>query len=366
MTGPLVEVRDLRVEYVIRKGLFQKPSRVRAVDGLSFDIRRGEVLAVVGESGCGKTTLGKAITRLLEATAGSVTFAGEDLLSVRGEALRKMCHRFQTIFQDPYESLNPRQSIFDIVAEPLLIHRRGGKPGELRAKVLGALEAAGLHPAEEIAQRYPHHLSGGQRQRVSIAASMVLEPEFIVADEPVSMLDVSIRAEILRLMLELRDRNHLTYLFITHDLSLAWMIADRIMVLYLGKLVELGTADEIIHAPRHPYTRALVSVIPAPDPGARTERILLRGETPSPIDVPAGCRFRPRCWRYKELGCPARCQETEPALSESGVGHLAACHFPIQPSGVEPHGRTQRNDRAGVGPGPDRFVEFMADAGRAR
>ena len=338
MSGSLVEVRDLRVEYVVRKGLLQKPSRVKAVDGLSFDIRKGEVLAVVGESGCGKTTLGKAITRLLEATAGSVSFAGEDLLAVRGEALRKMCRRFQTIFQDPYESLNPRQSIFDIVAEPLIIHRQAGTQDELRGKVLRALEAAGLHPADEIAQRYPHNLSGGQRQRVSIAAAMVLEPEFIVADEPVSMLDVSIRAEILRLMLELRTRNHLTYLFITHDLSLAWMIADRIMVLYLGKLVELGTADEVIHAPRHPYTQALVSVIPVPDPEARAARILLTGETPSPIDVPAGCRFRPRCWRYQAMGGPACCQEQEPALSESGNGHLAACHFPAQPSGVEHHG----------------------------
>jgi peptide/nickel transport system ATP-binding protein len=327
MSDKLLEVRDLLVRYESRRGPFRKPSAVRAVDGLSFDLRRGEVLAVVGESGCGKTTLGKAITRLVGASGGSILFDGRDLLKVEGSELRRMCGCFQTIFQDPYESLDPRQSIFDIVAEPLLIHREASSEAELRARVHAALEAAGLHPAEEMARRYPHMLSGGQRQRVSIAAAMILEPELIVADEPVSMLDVSIRAEIIRLMLELRERNRLTYLFITHDLSLAWMIADRIMVLYLGKLVEIGGADEVIHGALHPYTQALVSVIPVPEARSRSGQILLKGETPSPIDVPPGCRFRARCWKCAELGGPAICAEREPEPLPAGEGRLVACHF---------------------------------------
>jgi peptide/nickel transport system ATP-binding protein len=327
MSDTILEVRDLAVRYEARGGFFRKPAVVRAVDGLSFDVRRGEVLAVVGESGCGKTTLGKAVTRLVDASAGSVLFDGQDLLKVEGAALRRMCGRFQTIFQDPYESLDPRQSIFDIVAEPLLIHKAARSEAELRARVYAALESAGLHPAEEIARRYPHLLSGGQRQRVSIAATMILEPELIVADEPVSMLDVSIRAEIIRLMLELRDKNRLTYIFITHDLSLAWMIADRVMVLYLGKMVEIGPADAIIHGALHPYTQALVSVIPVPEASARSGQILLQGETPSPIDIPPGCRFRPRCWKCLELGEPAICAAEEPAPLPNGSGHLVACHF---------------------------------------
>jgi oligopeptide/dipeptide ABC transporter ATP-binding protein len=328
MSDTILSVRDLRVQYEARRGLFRKPALVRAVDGVSFDLERGEVFAVVGESGCGKTTLGRAITRLVDATGGSVRFDGEELLDSRGAALRKRCARFQTIFQDPYESLDPRQSIFDIVAEPVRIHEPGLPRTELRARVYEALESAGLSPAAEMAGRYPHLLSGGQRQRVSIAAAMMLKPDLVVADEPVSMLDVSIRAEIVRLMLELRDKNRLTYMFITHDLALAWTIADRIMVLYLGKMVELGTADEVIHGALHPYTRALASVIPLPVPGERRGQILLSGETPSPVDIPPGCRFRPRCWRCRELGEPAACAASEPEPRPAGgPGHLVACHF---------------------------------------
>lgn len=330
MNETLLEIRDLKVHYPARRRLFapkDAPTAVRAVDGITFDIRRGEVLAVVGKSGCGKTTLGKALTRLLDATAGKVRYRGKDLSQLRGDELRNLRQRVQTIFQDPYKSLDPRQSIFDIVAEPLLIHQRAASDVNLKQRVHYALKSAGLFPTEEIAQRYPHLLSGGQRQRVSIAAAMALEPEFIVADEPVSMLDVSIRAEIIRLMLDLRERNHLTYLFITHDLSLAWMIADRILVLYLGKMVEAGSADDIIGKAGHPYTQALVSVIPIPEPNKRTGRIILEGETPSPLNIPSGCRFHPRCWKCKQMGNPEICLAKEPELVSSGGEHFIACHF---------------------------------------
>ncbi|MFZ5911147.1 MAG: ABC transporter ATP-binding protein [Chloroflexota bacterium] len=330
MNESLLEIRDLKVHYPARRRLFASksaPTSVRAVDGITFDIHRGEVLAVVGESGCGKTTLGKALTRLLDATAGSISYRGKNLLQVQGDELRSLRQKIQTIFQDPYESLDPRQSIFDIVAEPLRIHQCAASDLDLKQRVHSALESAGLFPTDEIARRYPHLLSGGQRQRVSIAAAMALEPEFIVADEPVSMLDVSIRAEIIRLMLNLRERNQLTYLFITHDLSLAWMIADRIMVLYLGKMMELGSAQDIINSPQHPYTQALVSVIPIPEPSERSGRIILTGETPSPLDIPPGCRFHPRCWKCRQLGSPETCLTKEPELASDDGGHLTACHF---------------------------------------
>ncbi len=330
---PLLEVRDLKVHYPARRSIFapkDTPSVVRAVDGITFDVRRGEVLAVVGESGCGKTTLGKALTRLLDVTAGTISFRGRNLLELNSHELRELRQKIQTIFQDPYESLDPRQSIFDIVAEPLRIHQRAASAADLKRRVHSALESAGLFPTEEIARRYPHLLSGGQRQRVSIAAAMVLEPEFIVADEPVSMLDVSIRAEIIRLMLELREKNQLTYLFITHDLSLAWMIADRIMVLYLGRMVEMGLAQDIINNARHPYTQALVSVIPVPEPNERTGRTILKGETPSPLHIPDGCRFCPRCWKYQQMGNPEICLTKEPSLIPDGGEHVTACHFASQ------------------------------------
>lgn len=330
MNESLLEIRDLKVHYPARHRLFASknaPTALRALDGITFDVHRGEVLAVVGESGCGKTTLGKALTRLLDATAGSVSYRGKNLLQVHRDELRELRQKIQTIFQDPYESLDPRQSIFDIVAEPLLIHQRAASDADLKQRVHSALESAGLFPTEEIARRYPHLLSGGQRQRVSIAAAMALEPEFIVADEPVSMLDVSIRAEIIRLMLDLREKNQLTYLFITHDLSLAWMIADRIMVLYLGKMVEMGSAQDIIANARHPYTQALVSVIPIPEPNERIGRIILTGETPSPLNIPSGCRFHPRCWKYQQMDNPETCLTKEPELVSSGGEHLTACHF---------------------------------------
>ncbi|MCL4561377.1 MAG: ATP-binding cassette domain-containing protein [Chloroflexi bacterium] len=330
MNPALLSIKDLKVYFELRQGLplpWREPDVVKAIDGVTFDILEGEVLALVGESGCGKTTIGKTLLRLIEPKAGIIQYRDQDLAHLKGVSLRAMRQKMQLIFQDPYESLDSRQSVFDILAEPLVIHQRVTQKKDLQACVFEALESTGLHPAAEIAQRYPHHLSGGQRQRVAIAAAMILEPEFIVADEPVSMLDVSVRAGILQLMLALRHQKNLTYLFITHDLSLAWVIADRIMVLYLGKVIEIGPSDRLIHAGTHPYTQALVSVIPSPIPDRSREQIILKGETPSPVHVPEGCRFHPRCWKFQRLGSPKECLTQEPDLRQVAEGHLAACHF---------------------------------------
>jgi oligopeptide/dipeptide ABC transporter ATP-binding protein len=326
---PVLRVRDLHVTYASRR---RNTKPVLAVDGVSFDVAPGEVLALVGESGCGKTSIARAIMRLLKPSGGRIVFRGQDITELSSRALRPIRAGLQMVFQDPYESLDARQTVFDLVAEPLAIHRRGSDRNERRGAVLGALERAGLHPAEDIARRYPHHLSGGQRQRVAIAAAMVLEPSLVVADEPVSMLDVSLRAGILRLMLDLRERRNLAYLFITHDLSLAWVVADRIAVVYLGRIVEIGPSAEVIGSPRHPYTKALVSVIPVPEAGAAEEQIVLEGETPSARSVPGGCRFHPRCWRYEALGRPEECVARDPMLA--GNGHGTACHFPLEKEGT--------------------------------
>ena len=324
---PVLRVQDLHVTYEART---RRTKPVLAVDGVTFDIHPGEVLALVGESGCGKTSIARAVLRLLEPSSGTIEFEGQDITHLSRRALRPIRERLQMVFQDPYESLDPRQSVFDLVAEPLAVHALAMSQQERRARVLEAMERAGLHPAEDIARRYPHHLSGGQRQRVAIAAAMILEPALVVADEPVSMLDVSLRAGILRLMLDLRERRDLAYLFITHDLSLAWVVADRIAVVYLGRIVEIGPSADVIGDPRHPYTKALVSVIPVPESGAAAEQILLTGETPTARHVPAGCRFRPRCWRYEQLGRPERCQRHDPGLDEGS--HRAACHYPVDPT----------------------------------
>jgi oligopeptide/dipeptide ABC transporter ATP-binding protein len=321
---PLLRVRDLHVSYASRK---RSVKPVLAVDGVSFEVHGGEVLALVGESGCGKTSIARAVTRLVEPDRGTIEFRGQDITHLSDRALRPLRDRIQMVFQDPYESLDPRQSVYDVVVEPLIVHKRGASDAERRRLVFDALEHAGLHPASDIALRYPHHLSGGQRQRVAIAAAMVLEPDLVVADEPVSMLDVSLRAGILRLMLDLRERRDLAYLFITHDLSLAWVVADRIAVVYLGRIVEMGPSDDVIAHPKHPYTRALVSVIPVPEAGAMAEQILLQGETPSARNIPSGCRFHPRCWRFEALGRPERCLTEDPALASET--HDVACHFAL-------------------------------------
>jgi len=327
-SGEILRLEGLEVHFPVRGGLvdsiLRRPvSVVRAVDGIDLTLRRGEVLGLVGESGSGKTTTGRVIVKLTRQTAGRVWLEGHDVSSLWGtRALRDYRRRVQLIFQDPYETLNPKHTIRDFVMEPLLVNGIGSSD-ERERRVVAALESAGLRPASDFAGRYPHELSGGQRQRVVIAGALVMDPQVIVADEPVSMLDVSIRTELLRLMLDLRAERGLTYLFITHDLSLAWVIADRIAVMYLGKIMEIGPAEQVIRAPHNPYTQALVSVSPSPEPptaGQRAKRTILVGETPDAAHVPVGCRFNPRCPYVFD-----RCRVEEPPLFDVGGGQSAAC-----------------------------------------
>jgi oligopeptide/dipeptide ABC transporter ATP-binding protein len=324
---PVLEVENLVTHFPVPRGVVGamtgKPKRVvRAVDGVSFALREGEMLALVGESGSGKTTTAQTILRLVKPESGTVRFEGEDISSVSGRRLRTIRHRVQLIFQDPYESLDPRFRVRATIEEPLLVHGEGGRRADREEKVRDALTRAGLTPPELYLDRYPHELSGGQRQRVAIAASLVLDPKLLVADEPVSMLDVSVRAGILALLDDLR-RGGLAILMITHDLSTVAHFADRIAVMYLGRIVEEGPARDVINDPKHPYTRALVSVVPRRDPRTATEAQILRGETPNPVAVPPGCRFHPRC----PIAIP-ECKMVDPELrAPAGArsGHLAAC-----------------------------------------
>jgi len=312
MTEPLLQVDDLVVHYPAgRKRV------VHAVDGVSLTVAPGEFVALVGESGCGKTTTAQAIMRMAKVTAGTITYRGRDITNFSQREMRPIRHEMQLIFQDPYESLDPRFRVRDTVIEPLQIH---GVKDNREERVRAALERAGLTPAELYIDRYPHELSGGQRQRVSIAASLVLEPTLLLADEPVSMLDVSVRAGILGLLDELR-KSGLGILMITHDLSTAAHYADRICVMYLGRVVEEGPAHEVIRNPQHPYTKALVSVVPQPDPDRARKPQILQGETPNPVNIPSGCRFHPRC-----PVAEARCQNEDPQLRPvGGDGQQAAC-----------------------------------------
>ncbi|MFP3308453.1 MAG: ABC transporter ATP-binding protein [Nitrososphaeria archaeon] len=293
---------------------------VRAVDDVSMDIGRGEVVGLVGETGSGKTTLGKAIVRLVNPTGGQIIYDGVDIAFLDGPALRKYRSRLQMIFQDPYDSINPRMSVFDIVSEGLLINRiASGK--ELEDRVMRSLEDVRL-PPEEFASRYPHELSGGQRQRVAIARALAMRPEFIVADEPVSMLDVSIRGEVLNVMLDLREKYGISFLFITHDLAIAKHMSDRIAVMYLGRLVEVADSEELVRNPLHPYTQALLAAVPIPDPTAPKVEVKAKGELPSPLSPPPGCPFHPRCPYAFD-----RCRTEVPRLREVSPGHWVACHL---------------------------------------
>jgi oligopeptide transport system ATP-binding protein len=325
--GNLIEVDDLRVYFPIRAGFLQREiGSVKAVDDISFEIRRGETLGLVGESGCGKSTTGRAVIRLREATSGKVLFDGLDLYSLKAEPLRRLRRRMQIIFQDPYSSLDPRMTVYSIISEPLETHNLK-KGREKRERVAELLEMVGLDP--RYVNRYPHEFSGGQRQRIGVARALAVEPEFIVCDEPISALDVSIQAQVLNLLTDLRERLGLTYLFIAHDLSVVKHISDRVAVMYLGKIVEIAPPSAMYAGPAHPYTRALLSAVPVPDPATerRRKRVILKGDVPSPVNPPSGCRFHTRCWLYERLGKPENCRTEDPPLRVLSGDHRAACHY---------------------------------------
>lgn len=330
----VLEVEGLVKHFPITQGIvFQRRvGAVKAVDGVSFNLREGETLGIVGESGCGKSTLAKLLMRLEEPDAGTVKFRGEDFLSVKGDELRRLRRKIQIIFQDPYTSLNPRMSVGDIVAEPFKLHPEEKPKQGIRNRVKELLDLVGLNP--EHINRYPHQFSGGQRQRIGIARGLALNPDVIICDEPVSALDVSVQAQVMNLLDDLQKEFGLSYIFIAHDLSVVRHISDRVGVMYLGKLAELGTQEEIYTGPAHPYTQALLSAVPLPDPtmrGAR-EQIVLQGDPPNPANPPSGCRFRTRCWKATDV-----CATDEPELISRGkITQLAACHHAQQNEKVIP------------------------------
>ncbi|EGX58867.1 peptide transport system ATP-binding protein [Streptomyces zinciresistens K42] len=339
MAEAILEVRGLHKHYPLTRGvLFRKEvGSVRAVDGVDLTLRRGETLGVVGESGCGKSTAARLLVSLERPTAGSITYRGEDVTRLSGRALKAVRRNIQMVFQDPYTSLNPRMTVGDIVGEPFDIHPEAAPKGERRRRVRELLDVVGLNP--EHINRYPHQFSGGQRQRIGIARGLALRPEIIVADEPVSALDVSVQAQVINLMARLQREFGLSYVFIAHDLSIVRHISDRVAVMYLGRIVESGRDSEIYDHPTHPYTQALLSAVPVPDPRARArrERIILTGDVPSPAAVPSGCRFRTRCWKARDV-----CAEEVPLLAvpqrlRGGLaGHESACHFAEEKRVVAP------------------------------
>ena len=317
----LLEVKNLQVHFPVNAGVFRRAHEsVKAVDDVSFTIAPGETLGLVGESGCGKTTLGRAIVRLVEPTAGSIFLEGEDLTPLRGAELRARRRKMQIIFQDPYSSLNPRLTVEDAIGEALDLHGLADGKSARRQRIAELLEAVGLDVA--LAQRYPHEFSGGQRQRIGIARALAVEPKLIVCDEPVSALDVSVQAQIINLLQDLQQQHGLAYLFIAHDLAVVEHIGRRVLVMYLGKIVELAAAKAILSSPRHPYTQALISAVPEMNPDTKRQRIVLPGDVPSPMNPPAGCPFHPRC-----PVAEARCRTEVPALRELSTGHWAACHL---------------------------------------
>ncbi|MEU1425200.1 dipeptide ABC transporter ATP-binding protein [Kitasatospora sp. NPDC005751] len=329
MAEPILEVRDLVKYYPLTQGIVFKKQvgAVKAVDGISFELRKGETLGIVGESGCGKSTLAKVLMNLERATSGQVLFKGQDITRLSGAGLKAVRRNIQMVFQDPYTSLNPRMTVGDIIGEPFEIHPEVAPKGDRRKAVQDLLDVVGLNP--EYINRYPHQFSGGQRQRIGIARGLALKPELIICDEPVSALDVSVQAQVINLLEQLQSEFELSYMFIAHDLSIVRHISDRVGVMYLGKMVEIGTEDEIYSHPTHPYTQALLSAVPVPDPTGREqrERILLTGDLPSPANPPSGCRFRTRCWKAEE-----RCATEVPLLAVPGTlsgpaAHDSACHF---------------------------------------
>jgi len=323
--GVLLEVRDLRKFFPIRKGFFSRvKGYVKAVDGVSIEVRRGEVVGLVGESGCGKTTLARCVLRLVEPTSGTVLFDGIPVLSLKGEELRRLRKRFQIIFQDPYGSLNPRLTVGSMIAEPIKIHKIA-RGAAVKARVAELLEKVGIPP--EHMHRYPHEFSGGQRQRIGIARSLAVGPEFVVADEPVSSLDVSVQAQILNLLRDLRTEFGLTFLFITHDLGVVEYLTDRVAVMYLGKIVEVADTERLFAGVKHPYSQALISAIPSLDPEARKRRIVLPGDVPSPAAVPPGCPFHPRCPKAMP-----HCRTDVPSLREVEPAHHVSCWLYTQSS----------------------------------
>jgi peptide/nickel transport system ATP-binding protein/oligopeptide transport system ATP-binding protein len=322
---PLVEVRNLVKHFPITKGVLlrKKVGAVQAVDGVSFDVRRGETLGIVGETGCGKSTTARLITRLLEPTSGEVRFEGQEITQLNGSGLKAVRREVQMIFQDPYSSLNPRRTVGSTIAQPFAIHGLAEGKGERKRAVQELMEMVGLNP--EHYNRYPHEFSGGQRQRIGVARALALKPKLLIADEPVSALDVSIQAQVLNLLLDMQQQLGLTLIFIAHDLSVVRHMCDRVAVMYLGRIVELGPGEALYGFPRHPYTGALLSAVPVPDPAARgSQGQLLSGDVPSPANPPKACRFHTRCPKAQEL-----CSQEDPPLQEKGTGTEAACHFPL-------------------------------------
>ncbi|MCT7352162.1 dipeptide ABC transporter ATP-binding protein [Streptomyces sp. 15-116A] len=338
---PILEVRGLVKHYPLTQGIVFKKQvgAVKAVDGVDFTLARGETLGIVGESGCGKSTVAKMLVHLERPTAGSILYKGEDITRLSGRALKAVRRNIQMVFQDPYTSLNPRMTVGDIIGEPYDIHPEVAPKGDRRRKVQDLLDVVGLNP--EYINRYPHQFSGGQRQRIGIARGLALRPEVIVADEPVSALDVSVQAQVINLMDRLQSEFDLSYLFIAHDLSIVRHISDRVGVMYLGRIVEIGTDTEIYDHPTHPYTQALLSAVPVPDPEAREhrERIILSGDVPSPTNIPSGCRFRTRCWKVREkcaVEVPALAVPAEFGARGGPAAHASACHFAEEKQVVPP------------------------------